>query len=44
MKNKQTYFLLYLVLITLNLKAQLININPDPNGPVWITGGAQRMP
>jgi len=41
MKNKQTYFLLYLVLITLNIKAQLININPDPNGPVWALGGVR---
>jgi len=36
---KKVYFILTAFALTIScpVKAQLINMNPDPNGPVWIT-------
>ena len=32
------------MILSVNLAAQLININPDPNGPPWIVGDAIPTP
>ncbi len=35
MKKIQLFLILGLVLLGLNNQAQIINMNPDPNSPVW---------
>ena len=35
---KKILFLLCAVLVGLTAISQTINVNPDPNGPPWITG------
>ncbi len=41
MKKIQLFLILGLVLLGLNNQAQIINMNPDPNSPVWASGGAR---
>lgn len=39
MKTKIYLISLFLALITLSVNAQIINMNPDPDGEPWIAGG-----
>ncbi|MCK9401000.1 MAG: T9SS type A sorting domain-containing protein [Bacteroidales bacterium] len=40
MKRKPIYCLLPFIMVTVNLSAQLVNINPDQNGDPWMVGDA----
>lgn len=38
MKKLKLFYVLGLIIITLQVNAQLVNLNPDPNGDPWWTG------
>jgi len=40
MKKQKMIYVAALFLIALQSSAQIVNINPDPNGEPWITGDA----
>jgi len=39
MKISNVLLPLFLVFFIFNTKAQIVNLNPDPNGDPWIAGG-----
>lgn len=39
MKSKAFILTLFVIIVTANTHAQLINMNPDPNGNPWWAGG-----
>lgn len=40
MKNLYKFFLLCFIVMAFQANAQMINVNPDPNGEPWWSGGA----
>ncbi len=41
--KKLSIFVYVFFLVFIAIKAQVVNINPDPNGTPWITGGVPRV-